>query len=116
MTKSSTNVIALLQQRGATYGNFADNAAVSQNIKKVIRIEAAKNPRLTSVHQEALEMFAQKMCRILNGDPNHRDNWDDIAGYAKLASDSCSSPKETKMPKPSAMPPMPYGKPKKKKK
>lgn len=34
-------------------------------------------------------MIAHKIGRILNGDPNYRDSWDDIAGYAKLAADRC---------------------------
>jgi hypothetical protein len=36
---------------------------------------------------EALEMIASKMSRIVNGNPDKVDNWDDIAGYAKLISD-----------------------------
>jgi hypothetical protein len=36
---------------------------------------------------EALEMICVKMARIMNGDPLYRDNWVDIAGYAKLVSD-----------------------------
>jgi hypothetical protein len=36
---------------------------------------------------EALEMIASKMSRIVNGNPDKIDNWDDIAGYAKLVAD-----------------------------
>ena len=32
-------------------------------------------------------MFAHKIGRILVGDPNHRDHWDDISGYAVLVAD-----------------------------
>jgi hypothetical protein len=31
-----------------------------------------------------LEMIAHKIGRVLAGDPNHADHWDDIAGYARL--------------------------------
>ena len=34
--------------------------------------------------QEALEMMAAKVSRILIGDPDYADNWDDIAGFATL--------------------------------
>lgn len=34
--------------------------------------------------REALDMICHKMARILNGDPNYRDSWVDIAGYAML--------------------------------
>jgi hypothetical protein len=33
---------------------------------------------------EALDQMAQKMCRILQGDPDFADHWVDIAGYASL--------------------------------
>jgi hypothetical protein len=39
------------------------------------------------IQVEALEMIAHKIGRILSGDPNHQDHWDDIAGYAKLVSE-----------------------------
>ena len=42
---------------------------------------------LSDVQQEALDMIATKMARIVNGDPDKVDNWDDISGYAKLVSD-----------------------------
>lgn len=36
---------------------------------------------------EALDMIAHKIARIINGDPDYADSWDDIAGYAKLVAD-----------------------------
>jgi hypothetical protein len=70
----------LLAKRNATHGNFALNAALSQELKRVLR---RRNP-LTDVQREALEAIAGKIARILAGDPNHEDHWDDIAGYATL--------------------------------
>jgi len=35
----------------------------------------------------AMFMFCAKMARLLNGDPNHKDSWHDIAGYATLVHD-----------------------------
>jgi len=29
-------------------------------------------------------MLANKLSRIVNGDPEYQDSWDDIAGYALL--------------------------------
>jgi len=34
--------------------------------------------------REALEMILHKIARILNGNPNYADSWQDIAGYAQL--------------------------------
>lgn len=45
--------------------------------------------KLDDVQRESLSMIFHKIGRILAGDPNFRDHWDDIAGYAKLAADRC---------------------------
>jgi len=77
-----------LTNRGARYGDFTDNAAVSQSLKKWLW-EQAGWAKLNPTKREALEMIAQKIARILNGDPNYKDNWHDIAGYATLAEERC---------------------------
>lgn len=41
---------------------------------------------LTDVQRESIDLIATKLARICCGDPNHRDHWDDIAGYATLVS------------------------------
>lgn len=77
----------LLKERGKVNGDFADLAVFSQQLKTFIRAAAnAKNLRFTAVQIEALEMITHKIGRILAGDPNHKDHWDDIAGYATLVS------------------------------
>jgi hypothetical protein len=45
--------------------------------------------RLTPDKRQALTVIADKIARILNGDPEYKDNWHDIGGYAKLAEDRC---------------------------
>ena len=35
-------------------------------------------------------MIALKLSRILSGQSNFKDHWDDIAGYAKLGSEACT--------------------------
>lgn len=40
--------------------------------------------RLAPDQAQALDTIADKIARILNGDPNYDDNWRDIAGYATL--------------------------------
>jgi hypothetical protein len=37
--------------------------------------------------KQALSTIADKIARILNGDPYYVDNWHDIIGYAKLIED-----------------------------
>ena len=40
---------------------------------------------LSDAQAESLEMIAVKIARILSGDPDFADHWDDVIGYAKLA-------------------------------
>lgn len=72
-----------LGERQKTYGDFADVAHRAQVIKAAMRAGKGWN-RLTSCHREALEMIANKMARMLEGDPMHIDTAHDIAGYAQL--------------------------------
>lgn len=79
------SVESLLEERGAVYGDFRLLAVTAQDIKTALH----NGPRWRSLlpaEQEALEMMATKMARAVCG-RGHRDNYDDIAGYAKLAAD-----------------------------
>ena len=76
----------ILEERGERYGKFKDHAAVTQRIKR--EINNALGDRALAYDQfEALDMIAHKIGRIVNGDPDYIDSWDDIAGYAKLVAD-----------------------------
>lgn len=77
-----------LVERGNRYGDFTHHAELTQDIKACM--QGMPNwPKLSPAHREALEMIAHKMGRILNGDPNYKDSWHDICGYAKLAEERC---------------------------
>lgn len=81
-----SSVSTILATRPNTHGEFTDNAVVMQVLKDTIR--AGTGYRNTSlVQREALDMIAHKIGRIVTGDPNFHDHWDDIIGYAKLARD-----------------------------
>ena len=82
---SSPPTDELLTQRGKTHGDFAVHAMVTQALKRVIQT-APNWARLSDMQKESLEMNAHKIGRILAGDPDHPDHWDDIAGYARLIS------------------------------
>ena len=77
-----------LAERGARYGDFTDHAVIAQNLQTIMRGSVGWT-RLTADKRQALTVIADKIARILNGDPNYRDNWHDIQGYAKLAEDRC---------------------------
>ena len=76
----------LLCERAATHGDYADNAHIMQALKRLFR-EQAGWLKLSDVQRESLDMIALKIGRILTGNPNERDAWRDLCGYAKLAAD-----------------------------
>lgn len=77
------SVTSTLAERGKRYGSFDSHACITQELKLIMRIKP-QWAALTPDKQEALEMIAHKIGRILNGDPNYADSWVDIAGYATL--------------------------------
>jgi hypothetical protein len=81
------SIDATLAERGSRYGEFEDGAFIMQSLKGVMQSTDGWT-RLSPPQREALEMIQHKIGRILNGDPNYADSWVDIAGYAKLISDS----------------------------
>jgi hypothetical protein len=74
---------ALLEARYGPHGSFIDNARVSQRIKAAMRHERGW-AKLTLCQQEALDLIATKISRILSGNGSHPDHWDDLGGYARL--------------------------------
>jgi len=102
-----TDIDAILNERGQRYGKFLQHAQIAQLLKNVMtgnfdvvekmlqlpgaaglsQALAEKWAILDSDMTESLEMQMHKVARILNGDPDYADSWDDIAGYAKLVGD-----------------------------
>ena len=76
----------ILAERKGQHGEFTDNARIAQAIKSVFEEEESW-VELSDVQKEALHLISNKLARILSGDPNFHDHWDDISGYAKLVSD-----------------------------
>ncbi len=81
-TEGKMNIEDTLKERGERYGEFADYATIADKIKEAM--DWHDNPNLKPIHTEALSMIASKIARILCGDPDYKDNWHDIAGYAAL--------------------------------
>jgi len=80
-----THLGRILEARGRRYGTFDDNARISQSLKD--EFTAGRWHSLAPDQKEALHQIAAKISRLLTGDPTYVDNWDDIAGYAKLVAD-----------------------------
>ncbi len=87
MTEPHQGRPRILQERESTHGDFRVNARVSQALKELFWAEHVGD--LCPVHKECLDMIALKLSRILSGQANFKDHWDDVAGYAQLASEAC---------------------------
>ena len=83
--KTANNIDAILKERGQRYGKFKNHAEISQKLKAVLWEFDYQRMEYNQI--EALEMICHKMARILNGDPDYSDSWNDIAGYSKLVAD-----------------------------
>lgn len=84
------SVNTTLEQRGERYGEFKNHAVISQQLQQIMRTTDNWS-NLTAPQKECLQMIQHKIARILNGDPNYKDNWHDIQGYAKLVEDLCDA-------------------------
>lgn len=89
-----SDIVEILSQRRQVYGPFLRQAQITADLKGVMRAYVMWEEQLAPDQREALEMIQTKIARVLNGDPNHADNWRDIEGYARLVADRLSEPKE----------------------
>lgn len=80
---------ATLKQRGKRYGTFTTGAQISQNLQAAMQ-DSPNWDSLSADKKEALQLIQHKISRMLNGDPEYKDNWHDIQGYAKLVEDTLS--------------------------
>ena len=85
---STHDVSEILKQRENIYGDFTRQAQICQGIKRVLQDRTLGHyQHLLDFKKQALDDIANKLSRIVTGDPNYADNWLDIQGYAKLVSD-----------------------------
>ena len=82
----TTDVDAILAERGSRYGTFENHARISQALKRAMH-DSPNWSKLTDVQKEGLEMIQHKVARMLNGDPSYIDNIIDVVGYATLVKD-----------------------------
>ena len=80
MTKDITETLG---QRENRYGNYTHVAATAQQLKETLR-SGDSWVIMEPYMQESLDLIANKLARIVNGDPFYDDSWHDVGGYAKL--------------------------------
>ena len=83
---TTTTIGSVLQERGSRYGEFINNANVSQDLKCIMEQSTNWN-NMDKDMREALHMIAHKISRILEGDYTYDDSWVDIAGYSTLVAE-----------------------------
>lgn len=72
-----------LNTREEQYGHYKMVGLISQEIKKAM--QHSPNYRVMPEYmRESMDMIANKMARILNGNYYLNDSWHDISGYASL--------------------------------
>lgn len=86
LQEENAAIRGILNQREKNYGDYSDVSDTSQRIKNVLR----QNPNWDELYQfqrESLDMIANKIARIVNGNTDYADSWIDIVGYAQLVVD-----------------------------
>ena len=85
------SIDATLNERQSTHGDFPRRAIVEQQLIDIME-GADMWPSFEPFQRSAARMIAVKLSRLLAGNPDHKDSWHDIAGYAKLAEDAINEP------------------------
>lgn len=83
---SGVDITTITNDRAKTHGDYTDVAECAQVTKELWRSRAGY-AKLSRVQRETLDMLAHKIARVLSGNPDERDHWSDIAGYAKITAD-----------------------------
>lgn len=74
---------ALTNERRRSHGDWLEQARVGLNLDHAAQ-DSNGYARLKPYQRKSVDMILVKLSRILSGDPNHADHWDDIGGYAHL--------------------------------
>ena len=77
------DVTETLGAREKRYGEYRKVSSTAQWLKDIMR-DGASWDKMEPYMQESLDLIANKLARIVNGDPFYDDSWHDVGGYAKL--------------------------------
>lgn len=97
-SKVKSKAEALTASRKPTHGAFESVAA--HVLASEATMSASPNwNKISDVRRMALKEIHHKIARILCGDPDHADHWDDIGGYAELGKKDGSPVVVARMPR-----------------
>lgn len=72
----------ILNEREKTHGDYSKVSETAIKLEDILNYACTLNN--APAKKLALKMICLKLARIVCGDPNFADHWDDIAGYAML--------------------------------
>lgn len=72
----------ILTERGESYGDYVDVSSLAIQLQELIFL--ISRGRFKPYQRFAIQHICGKISRLANGDVNHLDSWQDIAGYATL--------------------------------
>ena len=75
-----------LKDRQTTHGDWGEGCEVEDKLVSILEGTVTWQ-HLSNHHRCALRMIVHKIRRIMVGDPDFVDHWDDIGGYAKIEAD-----------------------------
>ena len=75
----------ILEEREKNYGSFEKFANIMSDFQSTMAANRAQSWK--PYQRESMHMIFHKITRIINGDPEYIDSWQDIAGYAQLVVD-----------------------------
>lgn len=81
-----SDIDKILAERAKTHGDYTEHANCTQELMRVLQAHRNWNS-LADDQKETLHMIAHKMGRVVTGNPDIADHWDDMAGYSKLSAD-----------------------------
>ena len=73
----------VLDDREKRYGQYQVVSKISQELKYIMQY-SPNYSKMPDYMKESLDLIANKLARILNGDPLYDDSWRDISGYCTL--------------------------------
>lgn len=82
----------VISARAETHGDFSDTSRCDQRLKEDMRAWKPAWHKMEPFQRTALDMIAQKIARILTGNPHEPDHWQDIAGYATMVHERLRKP------------------------
>lgn len=72
-----------INERESKYGDIKDNGRIWAALYYIVS-ESPSWERMSPFQQYCINGILVKLSRILSGNPNYKDNWYDIKGYATL--------------------------------